>query len=892
MSKEKLVAALQPGGALHGLTKYKQFLWFRTEPKVGTEKLNKIPLNEGGATGVFCSWEEAVERVTDWSQGGVGFAFTEEDPFFFLDVDNARTGAGWSSLASTLVGLLPGAAYEMSTSGKGFHLIGSAAYLPHKCRREDLGLEFYTEGRFVALTGRAATGDCGTVLDEGVAALISGYFPPGLGTRDKDVPWEDEADPQWSGPSDDLELLERMFAVKPRLNAAAIFSGEKARPWASFRDLFENNVDVLVEAFPTTEPDKLYGFSEADSAMADKLAYWTGCNPVRMERIMRMSALQRDKWDKGGGQYLIRTIEKAIAKCTRVEGPPREVKILGSEEIEQAWLPADPLYRGTMTAEEITARMLSEDAKSGKLSTAREAGDVGYVAWAALNNSGLSCDLAMDVCKSLVDADDVVLRSAIAAKRQQMSEFRGKPVEWERAPELGGVSRVSFADLSVDPVAHNHNDHFVDAHTLLRDAFTHRLGSFSHVAYWWEGRHWEQVADPVLRRHVGSGLNNGGDTKLSNSRITGTAAVLKDQLPMRRVLNPRSHLVFFQNCVVDAATGKTSAHAPGYDNSYLLNCDYEPEAQCPAWIAWLEDIFESDRERVQLMQEQFGWALITDNLGLHKAVVWVGVPRGGKGTALSILSRLCGDAAGAFQLSGLADDKVLSGFAAKNIVIDSDAASVDRTKSREVAGKFKTLTANEPVSVKLLYTQTPFQGELNCKLYLAANSVPNLYDDSGATANRWVPLVFDKSFLGREDTGLVERLEAEMPGVAMWALEGLRRLIERRRFTMPRSSLEELESLVESASPLVRFIDEMCVADEGMRVSDPAIWELYTRWALGHGFEPLPKKAFTEGFRQAARGLGARWSKNVMIDGKQCRGFYGIGPSGKLPPTSNVVSMR
>ncbi len=890
MNREAIEKALAPGGPFHGLTQYDQFLVYELRMKPGADKMTKIPLLKGGIHGALLSAQQALASVRDWQTQGVAFVFRESDPFFLLDVDSAKVDGKWSALASRLFHMLPGAGYEKSSSGTGLHLIGRSDPIEHSCRKDELGLEFYTKLRLVALTGDSVRGDVNTDLTEHVKALVAEFFPP-KPPRERAIEWADEACEEYGGDWSDDHLIEMLLKRNPKVDFAAILSGGKSKPKASFAQLFENDIDALMECYPTSQPEKLYDYSAADMALASLLSFWTGRNPVRIDRLMRRSALERPKWDDHA-TYMERTITLACETGNGVYGQPREVAVLSEEAIEGAWLPADPLYRGTMTAEQITSRMLSEDDKSGKLSAARSAGDVGYVAWAALNNSGLSCELALEVCKSLLDTDEVVLRSAIVAKREQMREYRGKPVEWDRAPDLSDVSRVSFAELSVDPVERNMNDHFTDANTLLIHAFSNRLGSFSHVAYWWEGRHWELVADPVLRRHIGSGLNNGGETKLSNSRITGTAAVIKDQMPMRRVLNPRSHLVFFQNCVVDAATGKTSAHAPGYDNSYLLNCDYEPDAQCPAWIAWLEDIFESDPERIQLMQEQFGWALITDNLGLHKAVVWVGVPRGGKGTALSILSRLCGDAAGAFQLSGLADDKVLSGFAAKNIVIDSDAASVDRTKAREVAGKFKTLTANEPVSVKLLYTQTPFQGELNCKMYLAANSVPNLYDDSGATANRWVPLVFDKSFLGREDTGLAERLEAEMTGIAMWALEGLRRLIERRRFTMPRSSLEELESLVESASPLVRFIDEMCVAGDGLRVSDPEIWELYTKWALGHGFEPLPKKGFTEGFRQAARGMGARWSKSVMIDGKQCRGFYGIGPSGKLPPTSNVVQMR
>jgi P4 family phage/plasmid primase-like protien len=680
-----------------------------------------------------------------------------------------------------------------------------------------------------------------------------------------------------------------MRGVKARVDAAVAFSGGPIRTRATFSDLFDANLDVLIECFPTQEDGKEYGFSEADSALADKLAYWTGRNPVRMERIMRRSALLREKWDDSDGRYLKLTIRKSCAKCTRVEGETPD-----ADEVAERWQGAPhPDYRGSGEAGEIAAKMLSEDAKSGKLTAARGAGELGYVAWAALNNTGLSGDLALDVCRLLVpEADEQDVRAVIVAKQGQMSSFRGMPSQWDRAPDIDGVEVLPLADLKPVRVARNINDHFTDACSLLNETFGHRLAGFDSGIHWWEGRRWEPVTDELLRRHIGVALDMGGEVKLSNSRINGTTAVLKDQVRCAGALNRPSVLVFFQNCVVNAVDGKVSHHSPANGNSFLLNCDYNPDATCPAWMAWLTEIFETDLQRIELLQEMFGWALVTDNLDIHKAVTWVGVQRAGKGTALKLLAKMLGDAAGAFQLADLVDDKVLAGMLCRNIVIDSDAASADRSIARQLTGRFKAITANEPVSVRLLYTQVPYQGRLNCKLFMAANSVPTLWDDSGASANRWVPLVFDKSFLGKEDSQLFDSLDAEIEGVAMWALEGLRRLVVNRRFTMPQSSRDELDSLVENASPLNKFIDEMCVADKDHRIKEAELWELYARWAVGCGFEPGKRSTFMEAFRHAARGLGVVRSKNILIDGKQCRGFYGIGASGAEPPKSNVTPIR
>ena len=91
------------------------------------------------------------------SEYRVGFVFTEKDPFFFLDIDNCllADGVTWSPLALELIGMLPGAAVEISQSGRGLHVFGSySGEMPeHACKNIQLGIELYHKDRFVVLTG-------------------------------------------------------------------------------------------------------------------------------------------------------------------------------------------------------------------------------------------------------------------------------------------------------------------------------------------------------------------------------------------------------------------------------------------------------------------------------------------------------------------------------------------------------------------------------------------------------------------------------------------------------------------------------------------------------------------------------------------------------------------
>jgi hypothetical protein len=68
----------------------------------------------------------------------------------------------------------------------------------------------------------------------------------------------------------------------------------------------------------------------ADLALCDKLAFWTGCDSGRMDRLFRQSGLYREKWYKPHGSdgktYGERTIQKAISRCTKVNSTRRSTR--------------------------------------------------------------------------------------------------------------------------------------------------------------------------------------------------------------------------------------------------------------------------------------------------------------------------------------------------------------------------------------------------------------------------------------------------------------------------------------------------------------------------------------------------------------------------------------
>lgn len=328
--------------ALQGLSRFAQFVPYRLVPserKPG--KTDKLPVN--WRTGRLASVTDAsawttFENAASVGADGVGFVFTDADPFFFVDIDGALAEGKWSELADTLCSAFAGAAVEVSSSGKGLHIIGTGtAPLGHRCRNKANGLEFYTTERFVALTGAQAYGNVDTECSHLTPWLLEHFFPAGSEQVDRDD-WTSEPRSDWRGPTDDAELLRRAMNSK---SAASVF-GTKA----TFADLYTRNVEVLARAYPETEGNaREFAESEADAALASHLAFWTGANCERVRELMLSSALVRDKWEdlRPGGTWLDLTIRRmcngAKDVCQDKERPapaPSPAITLGSDGVELA----------------------------------------------------------------------------------------------------------------------------------------------------------------------------------------------------------------------------------------------------------------------------------------------------------------------------------------------------------------------------------------------------------------------------------------------------------------------------------------------------------------------------------------------------------------------------
>jgi hypothetical protein len=261
-------------------------------------------------------YDEVVACNAFYPDCGTAFTLTEHDDLFLIDLDKCRdplTG-NCTQAAANILAQFEGALIEVSQSGTGFHIIGRYSKEPeHSCRNALLNAEFYTRERYIALGDMStAVGDSNKVFD--LTQFAADYFPP---TETFTSDWTDGPVEGYTCRLNDEELLK--LAMKS--TSSNVFGGA-----ATFAELWEGTSPKIAAMFPSNNDRDPYDRSRVDGAIAQTLAFWTGKDCARIERMMRTSPHVREKWERHRS-YLHGTIKGAVGRqtnCYSVTKPREE----------------------------------------------------------------------------------------------------------------------------------------------------------------------------------------------------------------------------------------------------------------------------------------------------------------------------------------------------------------------------------------------------------------------------------------------------------------------------------------------------------------------------------------------------------------------------------------
>lgn len=335
---------------------------------------------------------------------------------------------------------------------------------------------------------------------------------------------------------------------------------------------------------------------------------------------------------------------------------------------------------------------------------------------------------------------------------------------------------------------------------------------------------------------------------------------------------PAAQMISCANGILDLTSRTLIEHTPALFNAVSVPFDYNPHAPTPtAWLKFLEALWPGDPESVALLQEFLGY-VISGRTDMQKMMLLIGPTRSGKGT----IARMVTDLVGRLHVAGptlasLGTNFGLSPLLGKPLAIISDARLGD-APSHTVVERLLSISGEDMVTVDRKF-RDPWSGKLPTRFVVLSNELPRFKDSSGAIANRLVILQMTESFLGREDRTLDDRLRAELPGILLWALDGLDRLARNGRFTVPASSGDAAALMMDLASPVSAFVRERCQTGAGMSAAVDELYAAWKRWAEDNGHAAGAKSTFGRNLRSVVPSLKL---SQPMIGGTRVRTYSGI----------------
>jgi putative DNA primase/helicase len=285
------------------------------------------------------------------------------------------------------------------------------------------------------------------------------------------------------------------------------------------------------------------------------------------------------------------------------------------------------------------------------------------------------------------------------------------------------------------------------------------------------------------------------------------------------------------------AAGKAymTPSTPRFFETYSLSYDFDPNApHSVEWHKFLHSVLGDDRESIDTLQEWFGYCLTTDTRR-QKILTLIGPRRAGKDTIARVLRALIGESNVAGPtLAAFASQFGMASLIGKPLAVISDARMGGRQGISDIVERLLNISGESTIDIDRKH-QPAWSGKLPTKLMLISNELPQVPDTATALVGRLLIIRLTKSFYGKEDLNLFDRLVLELPGILVWAIEGWKRLQERGHFRQPQSGETLVEEMEELSSPVKAFVTDWCLVNPGLSIKANDLYEAWKNWCVEAG---------------------------------------------------------
>jgi P4 family phage/plasmid primase-like protien len=368
----------------------------------------------------------------------------------------------------------------------------------------------------------------------------------------------------------------------------------------------------------------------------------------------------------------------------------------------------------------------------------------------------------------------------------------------------------------------------------------------------WTGSLWVRRSEYEIRQYIGKILGRFQTAKLVDS----VRSLLRSELIYKGEFNVNKKILSFPNGELEVANNELKNHVRSNYCTISMNYHYDPSAECPNWIQFIEDITDGARDRQELLQEMFGYCL-THDTRYQKCFYLIGDGANGKSVLLSILEAMIGEEnTSHVEIAFLGSDFQRIKLATSMVNICNDI----KTDVAGTSSFFKAVVTGDTIS-GCFKGKDFFDFKPTCKMIFAANDMLNARDIDRGFLRRVCFVNFPMRFVQnptkknekKVDTELMPKLLRELPGIFNWSLAGLKALQKQNCFTGTAEQAQLIHELELINDPIAAFVADIVVPrEEWFRMTKKRsdVYEEYTKWCHSTNSIPMSSRWFWPRFRK------------------------------------------
>lgn len=367
--------------------------------------------------------------------------------------------------------------------------------------------------------------------------------------------------------------------------------------------------------------------------------------------------------------------------------------------------------------------------------------------------------------------------------------------------------------------------------------------------YEWDSRVWTKISDSQVKNYADTAY---GKRFSTSNRVNAVCNLLKSRA-ITDVAFDRNPVFTFQNGTLEIETGNFRDFSPSDYCSIIMDYDYDPDATCPVWESFIEDVTDYEPRRQEILQFIPGYVLMPD-CRYQKVFLLTGKGGNGKSVYLEIIQKLFGERnISHVEPSGLTKDFQRIRLRSSLLNVGTDINSnFSNGEIREWIIKISDGTA-----IQACYKMKDYVDFFTrSKLVYACNEIPTAEIVKGLD-RRFQFVHFPCSYVEtpdpknrlqkQKDINILNKLTRELPGIFNWAYAGYKLLNTVGYFTDAPEQEELLQQFKRTSNPILVFCEDR---DFRSSMSREEVYSVYTYWCEETGHKPLSREKFLPKFRE------------------------------------------